>query len=546
MASLLASALSCCLLCCLLCCAATAPAHAQKKTPKAAKAAKPATTPAVKSVAAPATPPRTACTEAECKAHLQFLASDRLLGRGTGSAGCDTAAAYIARHFQSLGLQPPSGMNTYFQPVAFVRSRAPQSTTIGLKLPKAGTLNVSAANIYVTHSRPVNMSVEAVYVGFGVVDSARNRDDYAAAGSTGGAIDVRGKLVITRFGLSDSSTMQQGSAWVRRKRDAALKRGAIGVVELLGGQAAFAWGMFGQFFNRPRMTEREAFQRDTTGLLGVYLVNDGDKSVLSAVQQQRTCTLNINSSGTVIESAPSQNVLAVLPGTDPQLRNEFLLLSAHYDHLGTANRPGMQDTIYNGARDNGMGTTAVLGAASILALKPLKRSVLFAAWTAEEMGLLGSDYYAEHPAIPHKNIVFNLNTDGAGFNDTMLITVIGLARTSAEAMIKQGAESQGLRAVSDPAPEQNLFDRSDNVHFAVKGIPAPTLAPGFSAFDAAIGKYYHQVGDEAGDDFNFRYLTRYVNAFIDTARRIGDASERPRWMAGDKYEPAFQSLYGTK
>jgi hypothetical protein len=517
---------------------AVAPAVAQKKPSRSSKIA-----PTPASILTPAP---TAVTEAECKTHLQFLASDRLLGRATGSAGCDTAAAYIVRHFTSFGLQPPSGMATHFQSVAFVRSTVPQSTTIRFG-EGAESISVSTASVYVPFARPLDASLQAVYVGFGVVDSTKGRDDYAT-------VDVRGKLVVTRFGLNDSSSLQQGAGWTRRKRDAAIARGAVGLVELLGGQAAFAWGMLGQFVNRPTMTARETFVRDTSGVAAVLLINDSDKKILGLMQslsqnlaqQKRPLSLAITSSGSVLEAVSSQNVLAVLPGTDPQLRNEYILLSAHYDHLGTANRTGMQDTIYNGARDNGMGTTALLGAASVLAKKPLKRSVLFAAWTGEEMGLLGSKFYAEHPAIPHKNIVFNLNTDGAGFNDTTLVTVIGLDRTTAEDAFKQAASAQGLKAVADPAPEQNLFDRSDNVSFAAKGIPAPTFAPGFTAFDAAIGKYYHQVGDEAGDDFNFRYLTRYVNTFIDAARRIGETPERPRWKAGDKYEAAFQKLYDGK
>lgn len=246
------------------------------------------------------------------------------------------------------------------------------------------------------------------------------------------------------------------------------------------------------------------------------------------------------------DGGASRNVIGIVRGTDPDLRDEYLVLTAHYDHLGVGRSssevPG--DSIYNGARDNGMGTVAVIAAARAFAEAPPRRSILLLTPTAEEMGLVGSRYFAENPLIPLRQIIFNLNVDTGGYSDTSVVTVIGLNRTSAEPLIEWGTAAFGLDAILDPVPEQNLFDRSDNVSFASQGIPAPTFSPGFRAFsDPGVADYYHQVTDEV-DDLDFEYLLRFAQAYVHTARLIADASERPRWRPGDKYEEAARALYG--
>jgi Zn-dependent M28 family amino/carboxypeptidase len=165
------------------------------------------------------------------------------------------------------------------------------------------------------------------------------------------------------------------------------------------------------------------------------------------------------------------------------------------------------------------------------------------ALTGEEVGLLGSSYYAEHPLVPLKQTIFNLNTDGAGYNDTTIISVIGLERTGAKAEIEAAATAFGLGVFAEPAPEQGLFDRSDNVNFAAKGIPAPTFTPGFKSFDEAIGKYYHQAIDNP-ESLDFAYVHRFCQAYAHAARLIANRLTRPQWSAGDKYESAGKALYG--
>jgi hypothetical protein len=469
-------------------------------------------------------------TLAECKAHLQYIASDKLMGRMTGTPGNDEAARYIAEHFRKHKLTPPEGMTSYFQRVPFVKRRP---TSSGVLLLGGDTL-VFGRRLAPAFVKTAALSGEAVFVGFGVVDSAAKRDDYAG-------LDVRGKIVVAQFGENDSSDIRSGFRALFAKREIAEARGAAAFIELFTPENYIMWGNIMSSFKGAglQLADRETKPRTMNWLLAY----DGGKKLTAQIKGMRAIPVSMTLEETRFDSVFSNNVVGVVKGSDSALSKEYVLLSAHYDHIGTGKSADGKDSIYNGARDNGMGTTALLAAAKYLAANPPKRSVLFLACTGEEMGLLGSSYYAANPAVPHKNVIFNLNADGAGFNDTSLVTIIGLGRTTAKAIFEESAKMQGLTAKEDPAPEQNLFDRSDNVSFARLGIPAPTFSAGFKAFDAEINKYYHQLGDEAGEDFDFPYLTRYVNTFITAARRIADAKDRPRWLPGDKYEAAFKKLY---
>lgn len=226
------------------------------------------------------------------------------------------------------------------------------------------------------------------------------------------------------------------------------------------------------------------------------------------------------------------------------MRDEYLLLSAHYDHIGVGRPEGPSaDTIYNGARDNGMGTVALIAAAKSFAKAPPKRSVIIAAVTGEEMGLLGSHFLAAEPPVPMEKIVFDLNIDGAGYDDTTLVTVVGFDRTTADAALKQGAERYDLTASAEPVAQKGLFNASDNVSFAAKGVPAPTFSEGFHSFGPEILKYYHRAADQADENFNFSYLLKFCKAYVHTARIIGDMPVAPFWRPGDSYEQAGKKLY---
>ncbi|NJL12721.1 MAG: M20/M25/M40 family metallo-hydrolase [Microscillaceae bacterium] len=466
--------------------------------------------------------------------HIRFLASDELMGRMTGTAGNNQAADYIAAHFKKQGLMPVPGTEGYFQKVYLQKTTPPQSASI--------TLNEQifrlSEHFIVLQGAAIDQELPWVFAHYGWEDDTRN--DYAN-------LDVKGKVVICKMGASDETDPREALQLIRLKRDLALKNGAAALIEIYN--APYPWPIISRYFGGSSQYEL-AEEENAASALSFLWLNDPEKTLTSALETQKQGTLRLQSGGMLIEKVASQNVIGMLEGKDPLLKKEYIFLSAHYDHVGGGTNTGSggamtpEDSIYNGARDNAMGTTAVLEAAAYFAKKRPARSLVFIAYTGEELGLLGSKYYAQNPLIPFKDVVYNFNCDGAGYNDKTKVTVIGLERTNAQALILQGCKENGLEAIVDPVPEQNLFDRSDNVSFAEKGVPAPTFAPGLTAFDEAIQQYYHQVADDA-DSLDFVYVAQYANAYVRSAELIANFKEKFKWAEGDKYEKAYQSLYGT-
>jgi Zn-dependent M28 family amino/carboxypeptidase len=302
------------------------------------------------------------------------------------------------------------------------------------------------------------------------------------------------------------------------------------------------WNLVANYLNRPQLTVDNSKGEET---IPYIWLKDLNNESINAIGKGEYSTTEVQIQGKINKKITGKNVIAIIEGTDPKLKNEYVMLSAHYDHVGVGKPNAEGDSIYNGARDNAVGTVAVINAAKYFAKNPPKRSILLCAWTAEEKGLLGSAYFSENPLIPLNQIIFNLNIDNGGYNDTSIITVIGLGRTSADPLIEAAATEFGLKATSDPSPEQGLYDRSDNVNFARKGIPAPTFSLGFTSFDDEINKYYHQPGDHV-DSFDLDYALLYWKSYILAAQNIANWNERPTWKSGDKYEAVSKELYGKE
>jgi Zn-dependent M28 family amino/carboxypeptidase len=208
------------------------------------------------------------------------------------------------------------------------------------------------------------------------------------------------------------------------------------------------------------------------------------------------------------------------------------VLCAHYDHLGAGRFKGSTDTdiIFNGARDNGMGTVALICAAKALSVKPTARPVVFIAFTGEEEGCLGSQYFVENPLISLDKIVMVLNNDGGGFNDINLIRIAGLERYSLKKIIIKAVDKYKLSVLPYPRELQYLYELSDNMPFVRKGVPALTVSPGFDKVDDEILKYIHTVEDEADDTFNYSYLLKFTRAYISIARAIADTPHRFQFL----------------
>lgn len=475
-------------------------------------------------------------SKAEVEAHLRFLASDALMGRRTGAAGNNIAAQYLAAQLEAYGFQKVSGATGYYQPIAFEAVKPPSTgkVTIGK------TTFTQGEDLLLLSGGAAKLATTGVFAGNGWVDAATGHDDYKG-------LDVKGKVVFVLAGPPDSKDPLAIFQAMKTKRALAAERGAVALIELY--RLPFPWGFFKQYFNKEnlRAASKEPESEAARNIVYGWWKEPSQEIVQSMVSKKTKVALE--SSGFSSRAVPSQNVIGVLEGSDPALKNEYVLITAHYDHMGTGKDGGspyeQSDTIFNGTRDNAMGTVAIVAAAKAFSLQRPKRSILFLAVTGEELGLLGSQYYAENPLIPHNQVIFNLNIDNAGYNTTEYISVIGHGRTGTDAILQKGIEALGLKVFPNPAPEQNLFDRSDNVSFAAKGIPALTFSLGLTAFDEEIGKYYHQAIDNP-ETIDYDYFLKYCQSFIYTTRLIADEATRPRWVKGDKYEKAGKELYELK
>lgn len=453
-------------------------------------------------------------------APLRFLASDELMGRATVRPEIHVAARYISEQFRTFGLKEVSGTTDYFQlfELKFMTPGLQGNLTIGNKTFQFGKDLVQASGTVGT------VTGQVVFANFGKAADLEN-------------LDVKGKIVVTNMGESDASPATGGFRFRAEKLRLLQEKGAIALVERYRHPVA-EWNEIIEGFKHDRMK----FPQDD--ILPAFLVHDPEKQLNGMIQPGTTAS--INAPGYRVKAIPAKNVMGWIEGTDPKLKDQYIILSAHYDHVGVDNTPRMEegklDSIYNGARDNAVGTTAVINAARYFSMNRPKRSILFIAYTGEEMGLLGSQHFAANPTVPLNKVVYNLNIDNASYNDTGRVTVIGFGRTSADEEIKKACATFGLKALADPAPEQNLFDRSDNVSLAAKGVPAPTFSLGIKAFDETITNRYHQLSDEVGN-MDLNYVMKYMKSFILAAKYIADNPVQPTWKKGDKYESAWNQLY---
>ncbi len=464
---------------------------------------------------------------ADLEAQLRFLASDELAGRLTGTPGNDTAARFIAEQLRASGVTPPAGWDDYLQSVPLLKISPPERQRVVLD----GRNLESGKDFIFVSGPPLEYEGEALAAGYGVADDSRN--DYRGF--------VAGKTALVQFGLPGAPELSPGT--IRAKRETAQAKGAAAILEFYSGRD---WDRLVGYLGSAR------FQLDTgapEGDQGIpyILIRESEANHFSPDQSPVEIALAIGSRGR--ESLRSSNVVGVIAGKDPRLRSQYLVLSAHYDHVGSGidiHGATERDHIFNGARDNGMGVVALLTAARLMGRNPPSRSVILLALAAEEQGLLGSSYYVEHPVVALQQTIFDLNSDGAGFTDTGVVTVLGLARSSAQASIAAGSQAVGLEAIEGPRETESFYDRSDNVNFARKGVPAVTFSPGFRKLDQALMSRYHEPSDEVDPDFDFEYLRRFCLAFATAGERIANAPEAPAWTPGDRYEAAGKALYGSQ
>lgn len=452
---------------------------------------------------------------------LVYLASDQLKGRYIGRPEIDTAALYIADQFRKAGARTVPGATGYFQ--VFTREfGAPSSTGSVLIGMQSFVIGENAAV-----PDPGNIKIKASLVDL--------TDTSAAALS---ALDLRDKLVLIHAGHISPATSRQDMRRIAMLRRTLAGKGCKALLVLLAADADY-WKQLQRSGGRERLIDPNR----PVSLPLVYLLKPQEMPAAWGNGIPDQAFLDITAAGT--RQLRLRNVMAYVPGTDPELRDQFVLLSSHYDHLGVTPTPEMEegklDSIYNGARDNATGTTAVIDAARYFAKYPARRSILFITYTAEEEGLIGSQYYADHPVLPLNKIVYNLNIDNASYDDTTLISLVGLNRTTEDSSIIRACRAYGLTVNGDPTGG-SLFYASDNTPLAQKGVPAPTYSLGMRAMDSTIFNRYHRLSDETGN-MNMNYIVKFIRAYILSAQSIADDARQPKWTKGDQYEKVWLTLY---
>ena len=463
-----------------------------------------------------------AATQERVEADVRYLAADELAGRATGSPGIELAAQYLEARFRESGLRPLPGSTGYRHPVPLELTEPPRELSI-----KIGGQEVGRDRALLLHAGAAQGFTRLVYLEHGTAD------EFAEAGPLDGAI------VVTNVGTPETRGPQEGFGAVEAKRGLAAAAGARALVELYRSplakwsQVAAALGGTGVRIAEP----------PSGGDLPVIWVDDADGALLEAAREAAGTAARLTVVPTPVQPLPAANLVGYLPGTDPAMADEYILVGAHYDHVGTDGSRGGADSIFNGARDNALGVAALLTAARELAAAPARRPVFFAAWTAEERGLLGSRYFAEHPPLPLREVVFNLNFDGAGYTDTSFVVVNGYGRSTAQDAIDGAVASSGTQVRPDPVPDFGLFRASDNWNFARAGVPAINLAPGFAGFTPELMRYYHQPPDEAAS-LDFAYVARYARAGAAAARALANLSEAARFAEGDELKSVSDALYG--
>lgn len=461
-------------------------------------------------------------TQNEIEGHIYFLADDLLEGRATGTTGNKIAASYLANTLRGYGVKPNPQTGTFYQDVPLIRTKIPEMSFSINGKPMNKVATVTTAEL--------DYNDELVYLNYGL------KEDYCGK-------DVKGKFVILKGGTP--ATLDPLTAWrmTSKKKEIARQAGALGVVEVVEADEN-DWKDIVRDLNTEKM-ELPGSEANDFDLFPYLWIKESQFEAENFFDSPTELNANFKIDRLESDTIISQNVIGIIEGTDPELQNEYVMYSAHYDHLGFGIPDATGDTIYNGARDNAVGTATVLSMAKNFSKFPTKRSALFVLFTAEEVGLFGSRHYADNPVFPLEEIVYVFNSDNGGYNDTSVATIIGLERTTAAPHIKKAATTFGITAIDVPAGEEDLFNQSDNVSFAEKGIPAPTFSLGFRNFDADLAKYYHQAGDEA-DTIDYDYLLKFFQAYVLAGRLIANDPVTPFWTPGDIYEKAGKDLYNKQ
>lgn len=506
-------------------------------------------------------------TDAGIRAHIRFLASDLLDGRGPATREDKITQDYLSSELESLGIKPgaPGGGWLQSVPLVGMTSHAPDTLTFtsGTKQLTLKGFDDYVANAGVQNSKVDIKDAELIFVGYGIDAPEFQWNDFKG-------VDLKGKILVV---MNDNPTRFAGKKrlyygrWGYKYEQAA-KLGAAGVIIIhTTPSAAYPWHVIQNSW------QKESFELADEGQphaqLHAWATDDASRKIaalggknLDELRAQaesrdfRPVPLGVKMSinfDTSIKNQQTANVVGVIPGSDPKLANEAIVYSAHYDHLGSITDPkNGEHIIYNGAIDNASGTAALLSIAKAFSElhMPMKRSVYFVFTAAEEQGLLGSRYFVAHSPVPANRIAANINIDGIGYyGKTKDIVLISAGKSNIDNLVAALAAMQGRVVGSDPKPESGGFYRADQFSFAKAGVPVVYFHPGMDVIGKPkswakeqIEKYvsdaYHQPADTYKESFDFAGAIEDTQLDFYLGVNLANAAEMPKWNKGDEFEAA--------
>lgn len=502
-------------------------------------------------------------------AHVRFLADDLLEGRGTGTRGDALARTYLSTQMQACGLQPGVSGQAWTQPVPILGITSVVTQTLTAKGLNGEAVFQAPDDFTAVAGSPDPQATwqgaEMVFVGYGIHAPEQQWNDF-------GSEDVKGKvLLVMNNDPADDPARFAGKTrlyygrWSYKYEEAA-RRGALGVVIIHTNESAgYPYGVVQSSHGRENFWLPFRSNQPTLGI----------RSWCTEAAARQLCTLGGHDLDTLRKAAEqgnqppvplgvqlglaisnttreleSGNVLGVLPGSDPELKAEHVVVTAHFDHLGIGKpRSDKSDTIYNGAVDNASGCAGLLALARACGQLPTapRRSILFLAVTAEESGLLGSLFYAENPTVPRERLVANFNVDGLNvWGKTNDLEFIGHGKNSLTTLAEEVARARGRRIEPDSNPDLGLFYRSDHFSFARIGVPAAYFKAGRDFLDrpedrrrmknSYTATHYHQPNDELAPWWNLAGAVDDLHLLLECLVRTANADGAPRWTPGDEFE----------
>ncbi|MCO6509391.1 MAG: M28 family peptidase [Aridibacter famidurans] len=519
-------------------------------------------------------------SEEQLKDTVRFLSDDGFEGRAPGSRGGELAAKFIAYKLKSLGIKP-GNEGSYFQPVSLVAVKADTEAKLRVSNRNA-SFDYDFGRDYVVTTgaqrRNVNVNAELVFVGYGIDAPEQDWNDYK-----GGRDDYEGKILVMlvndppptrrdpeRFG---GKALTYYGRWTYKYEEAA-RRGAAGVILIHTDESAgYGWNVVetsmgggwrfeverGRGDNTPYLDMKSWVSEQTArrifsqaGLNLNELMEDAADDDFKPVKTGLTVQLRQNYELQMVES---NNVIGFWEGRDDRLKNEYVIYTSHWDHLGVGKPNADGDSIYNGALDNSSGVAQTLALAEAITKlrrddQP-KRSQVFLFTTAEEQGLLGAEWYSRNPVYPLTKTAANINIDGGNFYGiTRDYGALGAERSEdLEDIVNDALKDRSMRFLPDNRPEQGYFFRSDHFPFAKAGVPALSIRSGADYAGRPAGwseqffaeynsKHYHQPSDEFREDWTFDGMVQMLDVTLDIALRISDRGKLPKYNKKDEFAKA--------